>query len=246
MPLLSEPWRLFFLLAGPFVGTLAATWAVAWPRLPRPLAGASVCARCGAVIPPARQIPIVSWVLSRGGRLCCDGRIPHAYPLGETAGLAVGLACALFTATPAEAALKLLLGAALIYAALVDLRRFVIPAQAIALVAALGLAEHLRRVDLPALMDGVIGAVGVAAVFETLRRVSALGGGKPRMGAGDGLLAAALALWIGWQGVPLLVAAAALGALLVLAFRRRRGVVSFGLWLSAAGGAAVVGVLPGG
>ena len=245
MSLLIEPWRLFFLLAGPFVGTLVATWAVAWPRLPRPLAGVSSCARCGAVIPPMRQIPILSWAQSRRGRACCDGRIPNAYPLGETAGLAVGLACALLTAAPAEAALKLLLGAALIYAALVDLRRFVIPAQAIVLVATLGLAEHLRRADLPALMDGVIGAVGVAAVFEALRRVSVLGGGRPRMGAGDGLLAAALVMWIGWQDAPLLVAATALAALLALAFRKRRGAVPFGLWLSAAGGAAVLGGLPG-
>jgi hypothetical protein len=46
---------------------------------------------------------------------------------------------------PAEAAMLFALGAAPSIPSLVDIRRFAIPAQAIALVAVLGVAEHVRR-----------------------------------------------------------------------------------------------------
>lgn len=239
---LTQPWRLFFLLAGPFVGTYAATWAVAWPRLPRPLVGGSICARCGGAVPLRRQIPLVSWALAKGGRGCCEGRIPKAYPMGEAAGLAVGAACALFSADAAEAAMRFALGVTLIYASLVDIRRFVIPAQAIAVVAVLGVAEHVRLGDWEALRDGLIGAAGVMAVFEGVRRWSALRRGEPGLGAGDGLLAGALAVWVGWEMAPVMVGVAAMAALQVNCTKAREvGVTAFGWVLATFGFGTLVG-----
>lgn len=230
----AEPWRLFLALAGPFVGTLAATWAVAWPRLPRPLWGGSACGRCGTPVPLWRQVPLISWALAKGGRRCCEGRIPWSYPLGEAAGLVVGLISGLLAADGVEGTLRFLLGVTLIYASLVDLRRYVIPVQAIAVVAMLGVAGQAVKGDWPALSAGLTAAALTAAAFEALRRVSALTRPSPALGAGDGLLAAALAVWLGPQTAMMVAIAAGL-ALVVQLTPTRRAVPAFGWALAVAG-----------
>lgn len=228
-----DPWRLFLVLAGPFVGTLVATWAVAWPRLPRPLVGGSSCARCGVGVPLWRQVPVVSWALSNGGRGCCEGRIPWSYPLGEVAGLAVGLLSGLTAASGLEGTLRFLLGVTLIYASLVDLRRYVIPVQAITVVAVLGVAQHLAARDWSGLGDSAAAAAVTLAGYEALRRLSGRGRGAAALGLGDGLLAAALAVWL----VPhtaLMVGLAAVAALLARMTLGRRVLSPFGWALSSA------------
>lgn len=228
-----EPWRLFLVLAGPFVGTLAATWAVAWPRLPRPLVGGSNCARCGASVPLWRQVPLLSWALARGGRGCCVGRTPWSYPLGEAAGLVVGLISGLLAADWVEGTLRFLLGVTLTYASLVDLRRYVIPVQAIAVVAGLGVAGHVVEGDWAGVTEGLIAAFVTVAAFEALRNLSARQHGASGLGLGDDLLAGALAVWLGRDAA--LMAAIAAG--LALAGQKtpaRRAVPAFGWALSAA------------
>ncbi len=219
----SEPWRLFFLLAGPFVGTLAATWAVAWPRLPRPLFGGSICGRCGAPVPLWRQMPVVSWALARGARGCCEGRIPWNYPLGEAAGLVVGLAGGLLAPDATAATLKFLLGATLIYLGLVDLRRYVIPVQAIVVVAVLGAANHALAGDWVALGKGL--GLGAATLVATtlLHRLWQRQDREPPFGEGDGWLLAAAVVWLpSVVGFALGLAAASLLVLLAAQIKKAR------------------------
>jgi len=228
-----EPWRLFLVLAGPFVGTLAATWAVAWPRLPKPLTGGSNCARCGTPVPLWRQVPLLSWALAKGGRGCCDGRIPWSYPLGEAAGLAVGLMSGLLATDWPEGTLRFLLGVTLIFASLVDLRRYVIPIQAIAVVAVLGLVTHIVARDWAMLGEGLLAASLMAIALEAHRRLSALRRVVPSLGWGDTMLAASLAIWLG-QHAALMVLVAAGAAMLLPTTFARRAVVSFAWSLSSA------------
>ena len=151
--------RAFLVLLGPFAGDYAATLASAWPRAPRPMTGRSRCSRCGAQISLFTQIPLVSWAFQGGRRRCCGGRIPLVYPIGEAAGLASGVAAAC-AASPAVQAWTFALGLTLTYIALVDLRRFSIPAWGLA---ALGLEAALLIAASPSMEAKLVRLAGPAA-----------------------------------------------------------------------------------
>ena len=229
--------RLFLALSGPFVGDYVATLAAAWPRAPRPILGRSACARCGAPIAPARAIPLMSFALQRGRRSCCGGRIPVVYPIGEAAGLVAGLAAAILAPSPAAAAWGYGVGMALIFVALVDLRRYRIPTGglvALGLVAAAAVAaspeERLARL--------ATGAV-LALVFELLRRLVRRGG-RAGLGEGDVMLAGILGVLVNWRlAAPMVFIAAAAPLLLQLA-RRKYGPTPLGFWLCISSGGCLL------
>jgi leader peptidase (prepilin peptidase)/N-methyltransferase len=222
-------WRVFFALIGPFAGTYAATLASAWPRAPRPVFGASVCAGCGAAIAPWRQVPLLSWVAQGGRRVCCGGRIPRTYPIGEALGLGAGLLAGL-QPTLAQGALQLAVGLTLAYVALVDLRRFSIPLAGLAALAVETAVMLALRGDLAdavqRLATGSLLAAALAAVRLGVRRDDRAG-----LGWGDVMLAGVAGVLVGWRLAPAVVAAAALAPLAIQVATRRRGPVAFGLWL---------------
>ena len=230
--------RAFLVLFGPFAGDYAATLASAWPRSPRPLLGRSRCSRCGARIAPTSQMPLVSWALQSGGRACCGGRIRLMYPMGEAAGLASGVAAA-FAAGPGVQAWIFAVGLTLTYIALVDLRRFSIPAWGLA---ALGLEAAIAIVAGPPVEVGLsrLATGGVLALaLEALRRFGARGGkgrGRPGLGGGDVMLAGLLGALVGWRFAAPVVSLAALAPLTAQWLTRRSGPVPFGVWLSIAAG----------
>lgn len=226
--------RAFLVLIGPFAGDYVATFAVAWPRRPKPIIGRSHCGRCGAPIPAANQIPLASWLLSGGRRACCGGRIPTAYPIGEAAGLASGLAAAI-AARPALQLWIFAVGLSLTYIALVDLRRFSIPAFGLA---ALGLEALLAIAAAPSVdakLARLASGGALALGFETLRRFAGRGG-RAGLGVGDVLLAGLLGALVSWRLAAPMVSLAALAPLAVQRLSRRSGPVPFGLWLSIAAG----------
>ena len=226
--------KVFLLLLGPFAGDYVATFAVAWPRRPRPLFGRSRCGRCGAPIVAASAVPLLSWLLKRGRRSCCGGRIPVAYPIGEAAGLAGGLAAAL-AAEPLVGAWILAVSLTLTYVALVDLRRFSIPAwglAALAVEASLAIAaEPTTEARLARLATGCV----LALAFETLRRLVRRDG-RLGLGAGDVMLVGLLGALVSWRLAAPMVAIAALAPLGLQTILRKSGPVPFGFWLSMAAG----------
>jgi prepilin signal peptidase PulO-like enzyme (type II secretory pathway) len=120
-------------------------------------------------------------------------------------------------------------GAALVFLALTDLRRFSLPWIGLTLFGmALGLdlAQHPNT----AWERLLTGAVALLA-FLSLRQLS---GKPPKLGAGDVLLAALAAALIGWRLAPLAFALAALSPLALQGLTGRRGPVPFGFWLSLA------------
>jgi prepilin signal peptidase PulO-like enzyme (type II secretory pathway) len=226
--------KAFLLLLGPFAGDYVATLAVAWPRRPWPLVGQSRCGRCGAPIAAASAVPLVSWLVKRGRRTCCDGRIPVAYPTGEAAGLAGGLAAAL-APDPFVGAWIFAVALTLAYIALVDLRRFSIPMWGLA---ALAVEAAMAIAVGPSIEAGLarLASGGVLALaFETLRRLVRRHG-RPGLGAGDVMLAGLLGVLVDWRLAAPTVALAALAPLAVQTIRRKPGPVPFGFWLSLAAG----------
>jgi leader peptidase (prepilin peptidase)/N-methyltransferase len=230
--------RAFLVLFGPFAGDYAATLASAWPRGPRPVLGRSHCSRCGAAIAATAQVPLVSWALQRGRRTCCGGRIPLVYPIGEAAGLAIGVAAACATSFTVQAWI-FAVGLTLTYIALVDLRRFSIPAWGLA---ALGVEVAITIAAEPSMahrLARLAGGGALALGLETLRRFGGRGrGGKGRagLGAGDVMLAGLLGALVGWRLAAPVVSLAALAPLAMQWLRRRSGPVAFGLWLNIAAG----------
>jgi leader peptidase (prepilin peptidase)/N-methyltransferase len=232
--------RAFLVLVGPYTGDFVATFAVSWPRLPTPLVGRSRCGRCGAPIALAGQIPLLSWVLKRGRRPCCGGRIPIPYPIGEAAGLASGIAAAA-ASQPLVQAWIFAVGLTLTYIALVDLRRFSIPAWGLA---ALGLEAAMAVAATPT-TEGRLARLATGAVLalalETLRRFVRRGA-RAGLGGGDVMLAGLLGILVSWRLAAPMVGFAALAPLAVQLVNRKSGPVALGFWLSIAAGLFLLAV----
>jgi leader peptidase (prepilin peptidase) / N-methyltransferase len=226
--------KAFLLLLGPFAGDYVATLATAWPRWPRPLFGRSRCGRCGAPIGATGAVPLLSWLLKRGRRSCCGGRIPIVYPIGEAAGLAGGVAAAA-AAPPLVGAWILAVALTLTYVALVDLRRFSIPAWGLAALAVEAALAIAAEPSMEAKLARLATAGVLALAFETLRRLVRRGG-RSGLGVGDVMLAGLLGALVSWRLAAPMVALAALAPLGLQAIMRKSGPVPFGFWLSIATG----------
>jgi leader peptidase (prepilin peptidase)/N-methyltransferase len=121
--------------------------------------------------------------------------------------------------------------------AIIDLNRMVLPDKLNLLLAGFGFAHSLVLGN-PSLIDAMLGAIASAAclklvmiVYRQLRSVDGLG-------RGDYKFVSAAGLWIGWQGLPLMLLVASVSALLAIfvsALRRRNlnrfAMVPFGPFL---------------
>ncbi len=83
--------------------------------------------------------------------------------------------------------------------------------------------------------DAALGALAGFAVFWALGEVYYRRRGVDGLGLGDAKLLAAAGAWLGWRALPLLVLAAALGALAAALAARRSAdrQIAFGPWLAA-------------
>jgi leader peptidase (prepilin peptidase)/N-methyltransferase len=122
-----------------------------------------------------------------------------------------------------------------------DLERLILPDELTLPLIPAGLAEAWVWDGLPAVQDRAVGAVAGFLSFAGLRWLYRRWRGREGLGGGDVKLLAAAGAWIGWQGLPALVLAAALmGLALVLLAGRPGGViradrpVPFGAYLALA------------
>jgi leader peptidase (prepilin peptidase)/N-methyltransferase len=99
-----------------------------------------------------------------------------------------------------------------------DARTMLLPDRFNLLLAGVGVGQNLV-IGLPGIRDALLGSVIaggllalLAAAFRRLR-------GREGLGLGDVKLVSAAGLWIGWQGVPLLLSIASLTALAAIAVR---------------------------
>lgn len=152
-------------------------------------------------------------------------RLSGAKP--STLWVAAGLVLLLAALAPFGRWSLLPVGAALIYLALTDLRRFSLPWPGLLILAAtvaLDLALQPQSV-VERLTTGLV----TALLLFSLRHWS---GKPPKLGFGDVILAGLVATLVGWRFAAPMLAVAALAPLLIQRVQRREGPVPFGFWIA--------------
>lgn len=232
---------------GAIIGSFIATLAVRWPRGQSVARGRSACDGCGAPIGAARLIPILSFAVQRGRAACCGAPIDPIHPVGEILAAAVAALAAAVAPDMTQAIAGMLLGWLLLALALLDARRRWLPDRLTATLALLGIAAGLAGLP-PGLTDRLIGGAAALLLFAFVRRGYRRLRGREGMGGGDVKLFGAIGLWLGWQALPMVVLAAAMGGLLAalalkVAGRRIDATSSlpFGIFLALAGWAGWAG-----
>jgi leader peptidase (prepilin peptidase) / N-methyltransferase len=173
----------------------------------------SHCPSCGAPIAPRDNIPVLSWLLLRGRARCCGAAISPRYPVTEAATAAAFVAVAAWQGLSWALPAYLVLAAASLALAEIDLDTQRLPVLVVAptFVAGLvllGAASWLGH-DPASAVRAALGAAALWLLYRTLHAVYPKG-----MGYGDVRLAGVLGLYLAWLGWDRLVVGAFLGFLL--------------------------------
>lgn len=215
----------FALIGGAFgaiIGSYLATIILRWPRGKSASSGRSACDHCDRTLGVADLVPIMSYMTVRGHCRSCGGAIDPLHPSVELAAAVIGMfAFGLFEPMPAAA--LALFGWILLPLMLLDWRHYWLPDRitVLLLVGGLFLGGWIGGV---VFADRLIGAVAGGLFLFGLREAFRQLRGKEGLGLGDVKLVAAIALWLGWRALPiLLLIAAGLGLLLALLTRGAPG-----------------------
>jgi len=210
----------------------------------------SACPSCGAGIAAYDNIPVISFLLLRGGCRQCRAKIPMRYPLIEAAAALIAIVVASVLGPTWQTMLVLIVSWVLLALAVIDIDRYLLP-DSLTLPLMWGglLASLVNVAGVPITVDVRSSLIGAAAGYLSLWSVYQLFKlvtGKEGMGYGDFKLLAALGAWLGWQQLPLvIVLSAAVGAvlgslLLLLGGKSRQTPIPFGPYLAAAGWIALL------
>jgi leader peptidase (prepilin peptidase) / N-methyltransferase len=210
--------------AATFAGVLGAIFGsflnVVTYRLPRHeslVKPASHCTRCGTVVKPYDNIPVLSWLLLRGHCRSCGEPISVRYPLVEAATGALCVGAVLAHSSAVSIALSILLVLICVPAAAIDLEHRIIPNRITALGALLALGVG-TALDPGGEVTRLI--AGAAAGGFLLLAALAYPGG---MGMGDVKLAGMLGLFLGSAVAPALLIALLAGSLVGAVIIARKG-----------------------
>ncbi|WP_242560697.1 MULTISPECIES: A24 family peptidase [Pandoraea] len=204
---------------------------LAWPP--------SRCPRCETRIAAHHNLPVFSYLWLRGRCAACGTGISMRYPLVEmVVGVLFAVVAWLFVPTHQYAAMLAWcgFGATAFALALIDMDTRLLPDWLTLPLLWGGLLCSVMHVTLP-VDEAVLGAAlgygvmwTIAAVYRALTQHDGLGGG-------DAKLVAACGAWLGWIGVPLMLAFGAVAATLAFAVfgmvrgRALREPLPFGPWL---------------
>jgi leader peptidase (prepilin peptidase)/N-methyltransferase len=214
---------------GALVGSFLGAALVRMPQGRSAMTGRSSCDACGRRLGFAELVPIVSYLVLRGGCRQCGARIDPWQFAAEAGGAAIGLVSALLARDGLQMVGGLLLGWQLLLLGLLDLRHFWLPRGLVLGLAASGAAVAFARFGpaLPlateALAGGALGFAMLWIIAALYRRVR----GREGMGGGDPALLGAIGLWVGPVGTVVTVLAASLfalaGAVAMLGLGRKVG-----------------------
>lgn len=225
--LLRPPlWEWFALALGLIVGSFANVCICRLAQEPRQsvVSPPSRCPKCGSLIRPWDNIPILSYLLLLGRCRTCRAAISLRYPAVEAVNGAAYFALAsLFGPTP-QAAVAMTLVTALLVLALIDLDVQMLPDVITLPGIGLGLAaSFLPGSRLAPLLSAASALAGFGLLWganEAYRRARGVDG----FGGGDPKMAAMIGAFLGWQGMLLTVFIASLsGSLVGLALVVLRG-----------------------
>jgi leader peptidase (prepilin peptidase)/N-methyltransferase len=207
------------------------TFNLAWPP--------SHCPHCDARIAVRHNLPVLGFALLLGRCAHCRAGIAWRYPLVE---LATGIvfAAIAWQFAPSKQYLTMFawcgFGATLIALVLIDVDTCLLPDVLTLPLLWAGLLCSAAGLTLP-LDDAVRGAaLGYIVMWATAGVYHRLTG-SDGLGGGDAKFVAACGAWLGWIGVPLMLAFGAMGATLAFAMygawrgRALREPLPFGPWL---------------
>lgn len=210
----------------------------------------SKCPTCGHKLSWWENIPLLSYLLLGGKCRGCKGRIHWRYPVVEALN---GLwALALILKFPLLPGVEMewlalwsgymLIGGILLIVSFIDLELYILPDVYIFPGIVLTLAFAWLVVDPfygnPSIKEALYGAGIGAGLFFALQRVYRLLKGREGLGTGDIKLMLILGALTGWRGLPMMILASAISALIVSAIYMRRQqqgmqtMVPFGPFLS--------------
>ncbi len=210
------PW--FFPVFATLLGLVVGSFLnVIIHRLPR---GESLsyppshCPRCGVAICWYDNVPVLSYLLLRGRCRHCQGPISPRYPLVEAATGLLFLAAAFKMPQLLWALHAVVLASLCVALALIDLEHMILPDALTLPGVALGLLLAVVGGPTP-LLHAAIGTVLGASLPLAIIWVYRWLRGVEGMGLGDVKLLAMLGAFLGWQGMLLTLALAALAGALV-------------------------------
>jgi len=232
------PLALFLLVTGAAAGSFLALWAERLPHGEGVVLRGSRCRGCGARIGWRDLVPVASWLWLGGRCRGCGAAIPRWLWHAELGGVALAATAILVAPGPATMALGALWLWLLMGLALCDLAAMRLPDPLSATLFATGIGLGALG---PGMGAALIGAGIGAGAFLAIRLAYHAVRGREGLGLGDVKLMAGIGAGLGWQALPLVALAAALGALgVTLALRRgavaRDAEIPFGAYLCAAAG----------
>ena len=149
--------ELFFILAGPFIGSFIGLLAFRWPEGEPWVAKRSSCRSCRTELGWTELVPVFSWLLRRGKCKSCGVAITPFYAICEVIALIIPI-CAFFLAGAHLFVLTCLMGWTLLALAAIDWRSFILPDPLNLLLVLLG-AVMVWATAREAWIDHLIGAV---------------------------------------------------------------------------------------
>lgn len=200
----------------------------------------STCPHCGHRIRAHENIPILSYLLLRGGCAACGARISLRYPIIEAFTALLTLVVVLQFGITWQTLAALALTWSLIALAVIDYDNQLLPDSITLPLVWLGLFLSLFGLFADS-QSAIIGAIAGYLTLWSIFQLFRLATGKEGMGYGDFKLLALFGAWLGWQFLPQIVllsalTGAALGTLLIATGQHRRGTpMPFGPFLAAAG-----------
>ncbi len=176
--------------------------------------GRSECDSCHHRLAPRDLVPLLSWMALRGRCRFCGARLGWFYPAIELAAV-VPVVWAAFVVSGWWLLAASALGWLLLALATIDWRIYRLPDVLTAALFVLGLdaTAWLAPWDLT---DHLLGAVIGLTVFVLFGFAYRALRHRDGVGLGDAKLLGALGMWVGWQGLPEIVLAASLFALLAV------------------------------
>jgi leader peptidase (prepilin peptidase)/N-methyltransferase len=200
----------------------------------------SACPGCGHVLGIRENIPLFSYLLSRGRCRACATPIGRLYPMVEALTMVCALAI-LWRFGPGWTSVAAFgLCASLIALAFIDARTHLLPDSITLPLLWAGLLLNLGNTFVP-LADAVAGAAAGYLFLWLIYWGFRLLRGKEGMGYGDFKLLAALGAWLGWHALPQIVVISAVAgsvlgvAALIRGKLHRDQPLPFGPYLAIAG-----------
>ena len=225
-------------VAGACVGSFLNVCVARWPDGASVMSPGSRCPDCSSPVRWWENVPVLGYVLVRGGCRRCGARLGVAYPAVEAAVALIWAGMASRWGVHPEAVRGSLFLTILLGIALTDARRYIIPDQ----FSVGGCAIGLGLAGLPGgptFGTAVVGAGLGLGLLWVVARLGRLVFGKDAMGGGDIKMMAMTGAFLGPAGMLLtLFTGALLGSVIFgpIAYRTAR-LVPFGIFLAV--GAAV-------